>query len=444
MARPQRLYVRLFLAFLGVLMVVLAISTAVSFYLGRGPMGFFRQGIRFAEHTARALMPMEDPSSVHRTVEQLHEELGVDVTLVDLEGQVLASAGAPIQVPERPMLAAAARGGTWLPRFPLLGAPVHARRGGPTVAVVLIRLPPEGAKALLRPLLWIAVVLLASLAATYPLSRSITRPVERLTAAAEAFGRGDLAARSGVESDDEVGRLARSFDEMAARIQAARKAEKELLANVSHELRTPLARIRVALELIEAPMGPVQKRLAVVGEELDELERLIADVLTASRLDLAASPLRRGHVSVADLVEKGRLRVLALEPSRQVQTDVQSGLALEGDDALLARALDNVLDNARKYGGGPDSPIHVEARKDGAEAIVSISDRGEGFPPEELDRVFDPFFRGTSARSRAGGFGLGLALARRVVEAHGGKIQASNVAGGGARIEMRLPAVDLG
>jgi signal transduction histidine kinase len=284
------------------------------------------------------------------------------------------------------------------------------------------------------------VVLLVSLALIYPLSRSITRPIERLTAAAESFGHGDLAARSGVESDDEVGTLARSFDEMAARIQATRKAEKELLANVSHELRTPLARIHVALELIHAPDEDVRKRLSVVGEELEELERLIADVLTTSRLELAQAPLRRTPVSAEQMVEKGRQRVLALEPERTVNTEVQPGLQMLADEPLLSRALDNLLDNARKYGGDSRSAIRVDARQENGQAVIAVSDGGAGIPPEELELIFDPFYRGTTARARETGFGLGLALARRIVEAHGGSIRASNVPGGGARIEMRLPA----
>ena len=246
--------------------------------------------------------------------------------------------------------------------------------------------------------------------------------------------------RSGIRSDDEVGRLARSFDEMADRIGATRKAEKELLANVSHELRTPLARIRVAMELIEPRDEAVRRRLAVVGEELDELERLVADVLTATRLDLLQSPVKRDRFSAKGLVEKGRSRILALEPDRDVQADVQEGLALEGDEGLLARALDNLLDNARKYGGGLEKPIRVEARREGAEAVLAVSDAGEGIPPEELERIFDPFYRGTSARHGSSGFGLGLALARRVAEAHGGRIHAENQSGGGARIELRIPA----
>jgi two-component system OmpR family sensor kinase len=442
MARPRRLYLRLYLAFLGVLVAVLAISLVVTVVFGRGPLPFFRQAPRFGEHLARALPPLDDRAAVDHAIEQFHEELGVDVLIVDLHGVPISAAGASIPRPPDASLEAAQHGPSWMPRQPLLGAPIRPRRGAPAQAVLIVRLPPEGARAILRPLFWLAGVLLVSLVLVYPLSRSITRPIERLTAAADAFGGGDLSARSGVRSDDEVGRLARSFDEMAARIQATRKAEKELLANVSHELRTPLARIHVALELIQGRDEDMRRRLASVGEELDELERLIADVLTTSRLELAQAPLQREQVSAARLIEKGKQRVQALEPERPVQADVQPGLTLLADEALLSRALDNVLDNARKYGGGPRVPIKVEAKRENGEMVLAVSDSGAGIPPQELERIFDPFYRGTTARTRESGFGLGLALARRVVEAHGGRIQASNVDGGGARIEMRLPLGD--
>jgi len=119
---------------------------------------------------------------------------------------------------------------------------------------------------------------------------------------------------------------------------------------------------------------------------------------------------------------------------------VQPGLFVLADEPLLSRALDNLLDNARKYGGGPGSPIRVEARQENGEAVIAVLDGGKGIPAEELERIFDPFYRGTTARARETGFGLGLALARRIVEAHGGTIRASNLPGSGARIEMRLPA----
>jgi len=434
---PRRLYLRLYLAFLGVMVAVFALSLGASFLLGRGGLGIFRQGPRFAEHLARLLPPAHDTEGMARSVQQMHDDLGVDVSIVDLAGNVLASSGAPISF-DPSAFGEPPRNAPWILRSSVFAAPVRQRRGGPPEAYLLVRVPEGGRVA--RLVLWLSAVLLLSLALVYPLSRSITRPLERLTATAESFGRGDRSARSGIKSDDEVGRLARSFDEMAGRIEETRKSEKELLANVSHELRTPLARIRVAMELIEPRDETVRRRLSVVAEELDELERLVADVLTASRLDLAQSPLRRDRFSAQDLVEKGRNRVLALEPDRDVQADVQEGLALEGDESLLARALDNLLDNARKYGGGPDKPIRVEARRDGSEMVLAVSDAGEGIPPEELERIFDPFYRGSSVRHRSGGFGLGLALARRVAEAHGGRIRALNQSGGGARIEMRIPA----
>ncbi|MFL5249740.1 MAG: ATP-binding protein [Myxococcales bacterium] len=434
---PRRLYLRLYLAFLGVLLAVFALTLGASFLLGRGGLGYFRQGPRFAEHLTRSLPAENEKEGTARAVLQIHDELGVDVSVVDLDGNFIATAGRPIVVdPES--FGQPRRNTSWNVRSGVFAAPVRQRRGGPPTSYLLVRVP-EGTRAV-RLVAWLSAVLLVSLALVYPLSRSITRPLERLSAAAESFGRGDRSVRSGINSDDEVGRLAQSFDEMANRVEATRKAEKELLANVSHELRTPLARIRVAMELIEPRDDNVQKRLSVVAEELDELERLVADVLTASRLDLLESPIKRDRFSAQALVEKGRSRILALEPDRDVQADVQEGLALEGDERLLARALDNLLDNARKYGGGPEKPIRVEARREGTEAVLAVSDAGEGIPPEELERIFDPFYRGTSARHRASGFGLGLALARRVAEAHGGRIHAQNRSGGGARIELRIPA----
>jgi two-component system, OmpR family, sensor kinase len=434
-AGPQRLYLRLYLAFLGVLLAVFAASIALSLVLGRGVIGMFRQGPRVATHVARTLPPLSDPAGVQRAVQDLHDELGFDVAVLDLDGRPLADAGAPLPLDEH-SVAQALHGPGWISRFDVVGAPV--RRAGHTSGVLLLRVPSEAGRALARLSIWLTAVLLASLAAVYPLSRSITRRLERLTSAAAAFGIGDLAARSGISGDDEVGRLAQSFDQMAARIEAARKAEKELLANVSHELRTPIARLRVALELVAPSDEATARRIASLSEDLDELERLVADVLTASRLDLAQAPLRRARIRAVDLVEKGKQHVHALEPDREVDVKVEDGVAVDADEGLLLRALDNLLDNARKYGG--KQPIRVEARRDGSDVVFAVADRGEGFAADELDRIFDPFYRGSASRGRSSGFGLGLALARRVVEAHGGRIRATNEPGGGARIEMRLPA----
>ena len=425
----RRLYLRLYLAFLGVLVAVVSVIAAVNVFVGR-PVGW-RTGPHMARHVARLLPPIERRDNLQRVVAEIHDELGVDVEVRSLEEGVVASAGTPIAADEN-ALAKARREPGWLGRG-IVGGPV---RGAPG-AVVLARLPiPENAErtAALRVLLILLGILVVSLALVYPLSRSITRPLEKLTAVVQAYGRGNLEQRSGLGGlKDEVGQLARSFDEMADRVQKTRQAERELLANVSHELRTPLARIKVAMELIGPQDESVKRRLAAVEEEVDELDRLIGDVLTATRLDVAALPLHKIKLKANDLIEKARRRAVPLPIEARIEPD----LVIEADEALLSRALDNLLDNARKYGEG--SPIEVEARREGGHAIVAVRDRGPGIPAGELAFVFDPFYRGEGARARASGFGLGLALARRVAEAHGGGARAINVDGGGARIELWLP-----
>jgi two-component system OmpR family sensor kinase len=436
----RRLYLRLYFAFLGVLLAVIVVAGAINFLTGHA-FTFLRAGPRMASHLARLLPPTDRREALDRAVDQLHDELGVDIVVLGPDGERLAGAGAPLPPLDASTLERIRSKPGWLPGRGMVGGPV---RGAPG-AVLVARLPiPEGTgrAAIVRTLLLLLATLLVSLLLVYPLSRSITRPLEKLTAVVEAYGRNDFSTRSGLgQRPDEVGKLARSFDEMADRIQAARRAEKELLANVSHELRTPLARIKVALELTGARDEAVKRRLAVVDEEVDELDRLIADVLTASRLDLSAAPLRKVRIRLAGLAEKSRGRALALEPGLQFRLRVDPGLEVEADEALLCRALDNLLDNARKYGGG--TPLDLEARREGVEAVLAVRDHGPGIPPEELGRVFDPFFRGEGARGQASGFGLGLSLARRVAEAHGGAARAENAEGGGTRIELRLPAAPL-
>lgn len=435
----RKLYLRLYVAFLGVLLAVTLINIGVNLRFGRPFFGFVRGGTRMALHLAQVLPPADHGDALLKAVTEVHEELDVDLAVIAPNGEVLAQAGAPLPALGPIGLASVrARAPGWIAEQGLVAAPVR----GPKGSIVLARLPvPEGASRLqtIRFALILLGSLLASLVLVLPLSRSITRPIEQLTSVVEAYGRGDLSKRSGLgDLSDEVGRLARSFDEMADRISKARKNEKELLANVSHELRTPLARISVALALIDAPDAATEQRLKVVSEEVDELDKLIADVLTASRLDLAELPLRKVKLPLQAAVEKARARALALEPSLDVTADVEPQLSIDADEALFSRAVDNLLDNARKYGGG--SPVEVSAQRDGAEAVVSVRDHGPGFPAGEEARMFEPFYRGDAARGSSNGFGLGLALAKRVAEIHGGSARAYNAEGGGARIELRFPA----
>ncbi len=499
MERP--LYLKLYLAFLGVLFAIAVIAAAAAMLLAHS-FPLVRAGPRVALHLSRSLPTPDNLAQLQREVGQAGEELGLDIAVVGLDGKELAHAGPHIEPPSVEELqhlrmpawvspglvsaplrkqtqADAARAAEERKRaveaehppvrLPALGGPPPSRFAPPPdglgparswgdepswadpeppLAIVLVRVPvPVNPTQVwgVRTLFILLGALVVAAALLYPLSRSITRPLEQLTHAAEAFGNGELSRRSGIAAADEVGRLARSFDEMAARIERARRAEKELLANVSHELRTPLARLTVALELIEPPPGPagdsVRKRLAGLGEEITELNNLVADVLTQSRLELAELPLTRRRVVLPELLERCRERAMHL-CNDPVRLEVQAGLAVQADEALLKRVLDNLIDNSRKYANGTDTAVTIRARSEGGDLMLSVSDRGPGFPPDDLTHVFDPFFRGQNAGGREGGYGLGLALAKRVAEAHGGTIVARNLEGGGAQVELRLPGVE--
>jgi HAMP domain-containing protein len=261
---------------------------------------------------------------------------------------------------------------------------------------------------LTRAAVILAVVLVALVAGSIPLVRIITSPLERLTEAVQRFGAGELSARVGMAKGGEVGNLARSFDEMAARIEALVRGEKELLANLSHELRTPLARIRVALDLAaEGDAARAAASLGEIGVDLAELERLVEDILTAARLDLAkgragesGTPLRLQEVAAGEVLERAAEKFQAAHPDRRLEVQSPGALpVLTADPALLRRALDNLLDNARKY-SDVSKPIALAASAAGDQLVFEVKDEGIGIEREDLERLFTPFFR-TDSRARA-------------------------------------------
>jgi signal transduction histidine kinase len=282
-----------------------------------------------------------------------------------------------------------------------------------------------------------------------PPARAIARPLEKLTTTARKIGQGDLSARSGIVRKDEFGVLARTMDEMAEQLSQRIRSEKELLANVSHEIRTPLSRINVALELCSeagATEDEIKKYLDGIAGDLGELDRLLEDVLIAARLDLTAAEdgtgkfvLRLESKELGHVVSESEERFSRLHPSRSVKVNIDKGLPeIVVDPALFRRVFDNLLDNAVKY-SPQASEIEIEAGSDGDKVVIEVRDRGDGIPTENLNSVFDPFFRTDRSRSRtAGGTGLGLTLCRRIVEAHGGLIEALSRQGGGTTIRIKL------
>jgi signal transduction histidine kinase len=430
------LFWRVYVHGLVLLALVAAAFGAVNVLYGRG--AWWREPARLAEYAAGRVAELRhDPGRLAEELGRLHD-LGVEATVYAEDGRTLLATS--VEPPLAPAAGAADAGPVRL-RLHGLGYAVPLRGGGQAVFVAAGRAPqPE------RALLVLGAVLAAIALGSIPLARSIAAPVERLTRAARALGGGDLSVRARVRARGEVGELARAFDEMAERVEALVRSEKELLANVSHELRTPLARIRVALELAaEGDLERARRFLGEIGADLQELDRLVEDVLSTARLDLAARggaawPVRREPVDLAAVVSEASDRFRGAWQGRRLEVEAQGPLpTLSGDQALLRRLLFNLLDNAAKY-SEPPAPVMLAARAGPGAAVLEVRDEGIGIAPEDLPRLFTPFFRSDRSRARGtGGVGLGLALARRIAEAHGGTIAVESAPGKGTVFRVTLP-----
>jgi len=264
-------------------------------------------------------------------------------------------------------------------------------------------------------------------------ARRLARPLYELTRVAQAIGEGNFGARASLDwlectGFDEMAVLARAFNEMAGRLERQLTEQRELLAAVSHELRTPLSRIRLLVEI--ARQGSFDRpTLDEIEREAIEIDTLVGELLASARLEfqaVAPKPLEAGEVARRALERAG-------EPLDKLSVGPPT-IPFAGDPTLVARALANIVDNARKHGGGLD---RMNVRTQAGSVVFEVLDRGPGFASGEEDRVFDRFYRGENGGAH-GSLGLGLALVRRICEAHGGRVQASNRPGGGACLRLEL------
>ena len=292
-----------------------------------------------------------------------------------------------------------------------------------------------------------AIALVASAIIAPLFARSLARPLTRLAHAAEAFGSGDLSVRSNIRRTDEIGSVARTFDEMADRVNALLRTQREFLANVSHELRTPLARIRVALDIAaEGDVDAGRSSLSDITEDWADLDRLVDSLITIARMDLARDPavpaaaLRKEPLDAVQLSERAAAAVRATHPRHAIVVEhADAALPLVADGAMLRRVLDNVLTNAAKY-ADPSAPIRLAVRRQADAVQFTVTDRGTGIDATDLEHVFEPFFRADRSRTRAtGGTGLGLALAKRIIDAHGGRIYVDSTVGVGTTVTFTVP-----
>jgi two-component system, OmpR family, sensor histidine kinase RstB len=273
------------------------------------------------------------------------------------------------------------------------------------------------------------VLFLAVAVGAWPVVRGLTRRLETLKQGVEAFGAGALGRRVPEEGRDEVAAVGVSFNRAASRIEALLQSHQSLLANASHELRSPLARLKMAVALMEDAALPQRPALRKeIDTNIAELDALVEEVLMASRLDGAATLELKDHVSLLALAAEEGARVNAQADGADLQ--------VVGDERLLRRAIRNLLENARRYGGDDVTiDIHAQAQQ----AQVRICDRGPGVPEVYRERIFEAFFRLPGHAERAGGVGLGLSLVRQIAQRHGGQVCCEARVGGGSCFVLSLP-----
>lgn len=284
-----------------------------------------------------------------------------------------------------------------------------------------------------------------ALLVTQVLAHGMTSPLREMTAAARAMARGDYSRRVRASSRDEVGELARAFNQMAADLATADQQRRELIANVSHELRTPISALQALLENAVDGVAPAADLLPAALAQTQRLGRLVTELLDLSRLDAGVTPLRRQDLAVAEflaaVVQEAEVTTVGSGRSVSYRVEVSTpGLTVAADPERLHQVFANLLDNAARHSPAGGT-VTVAARADGDTVVFDVTDEGPGIPPAQRANVFDRFTRG--GRATGGGTGLGLAIARWVVELHGGTIAvldpAMPASGRGCRIRVTLP-----
>lgn len=395
---------------LAILMTTVAIAVAMA-VLSRGQQSTWHQDYENGQRWVgkQFAYRWDSPDQREAFAREAVRDLNIDLELRDASGALLLAVGPEClgNTIDVPVVRDAVRLGTVRACF-VNHRPFRPERG---VLVVLI----------IVGVLW---------AASGRIARRLARPLDELATVVKRIGAGDLKARAekSCESQDEIGVVADAVNDMAARIEKQLTDQRELLAAVSHELRTPLARMRLVSE-IARDAGSTPKTFDDLDREVVEMDALVGELLANSRVDFGLLQTRdlSAHDVAALALERAGLPAALLA--------VDGVETVHADPTLLARALGNLIDNARKHGGAVEQ---LAVRKpDPQHVIFEVHDRGPGIPEDALTRVFEPFER--AGGKKAEGLGLGLNLVKRIAAAHKGSAFALNRAQGGATVGICLP-----
>ena len=275
------------------------------------------------------------------------------------------------------------------------------------------------------------------------LARGMTQPLRDMAQAARRMETGDYSTRVHTTSRDEVGQLATAFNRMSEELEHLEQSRRDLVANVSHELKTPITAIRAHLEnLLDGVEQPAPETLQVMLAQSERLGRLVEALLDLSKLESGEVPLRREDVTLEPLVDQVVSEIEVARPERGVRLERELARdlpAVDADRERVHQVLFNLVDNAVRF-TPPGGEVRVSAYRHNGSVEIKVADTGVGIPAEHLPRLFERFYRVDTARSREdGGTGIGLAIARSVVEMHGGHIRAESELGRGSTFTFDLP-----
>src|SRR6266545_8330683 len=275
------------------------------------------------------------------------------------------------------------------------------------------------------------------------LSRTLTRPIRELTQATHAVSEGDLSQQVQVRSKDELGELAQAFNKMSAQLSRSVNARKQMTADIAHELRTPLSLILGHAEAVhDGVLPPTRENFEIIREEATRLEHLVNDLRTLSLADAGELSIQTQTIEPQRLINEvaSLYQYQAQKKNIAFELDVAAHLPnIEADPGRMTQVLTNILDNALRH--TPEGGRVLLAAQEVENMVeLSVQDTGSGLNLEDINRIFERFYRTDSSRQREdGGSGLGLAIARSIVQAHGGQLSAESESGNGLKIKITLP-----
>ena len=287
-----------------------------------------------------------------------------------------------------------------------------------------------------RELFFVMIILLSFvLIAAYFFMHRILKPIRRLTEGVNLIGLGDFNTQIPVKHPDEIGRLGEAFNNMAHKIKDMLKRREQLLLDVSHELRSPLTRMKIALEFL--PEGKSKK---LIMADLSDIEKMVTEILETERLQEGFSKLNLQDHDIIQIIRNVILDLKGKKPGI-VFDSPNKELKIKIDAERIRIVLRNILENAIKFSKPESKPVRIVIIEIGNNLLIRIKDDGIGIPEAELENIFEPFYRVEKSRSKkTGGYGLGLALVKKIMEAHGGDIDVFNNKEGGVTVELKFIA----